>query len=98
MSRGIPSVATGVGGIPQVIKNRETGFLVDVDDENALSNVLCDLLESQELRQSVGAAGRNRVALEFNVRHSIDRLVCCYEGLVSREEPQVGNEYEYLHG
>lgn len=55
---GVPSVATAVGGIPEMIKEGETGFLVkDTDVEAAADRLIC-LLTNEKLRQQYGEAAR----------------------------------------
>lgn len=81
MARGIPTVATPVGGVPQVIEDGVSGFLVDVDDVDALSDRLNILLDKPGLRENVGAASRNTVARFFNVGGSIKQLLALYRAL-----------------
>lgn len=81
MARGIPTVATPVGGVPQVIEDGVSGFLVDVDDVDALSDRLNILLGKPGLRENVGAASRNTVTRLFNVGGSIKQLLALYRAL-----------------
>lgn len=81
MARGIPTVATPVGGVPQVIEDGISGFLVDVDDVDALSDRLNILLDKPGLRENVGAASRNTVTRLFNVGGSIKQLLALYRAL-----------------
>lgn len=81
MARGIPTVATPVGGVPQVIEDGVSGFLVDVDDVDALSDRLNILLDEPGLRENVGAASRNTVTRLFNVGGSIKQLLALYRSL-----------------
>lgn len=81
MARGIPTVATPVGGVPRVIEDGVSGFLVDVDDVDALSDRLNILLDKPGLRENVGAASRNTVMRLFNVGGSIKQLLALYRAL-----------------
>ena len=81
MARGIPTVATPVGGVPQVIEDGVSGFLVDVDDVDALSDRLNILLDKPGLRENVGPASRNTVTRLFNVGGSIEQLLALYRAL-----------------
>lgn len=81
MARGIPTVATAVGGVPQVIEDGVNGFLVDVDDVGALSDKLAILLMEPGLRKKVGAASRDSVARSFGVDKSIKQLLVLYRVL-----------------
>ena len=81
MARGIPTVATPVGGVPRVIEDGVSGFLVDVDDVDALSDRLNILLDKPGLRENVGAASRTTVMRLFNVGGSIKQLLALYRAL-----------------
>jgi glycosyltransferase involved in cell wall biosynthesis len=64
---GRPVVATCVGGIPEVVVDRETGFLVERDDVAALVARIQALVDDAGLRQRMGAAARARVEQHFTV-------------------------------
>ena len=81
MAHGIPTIATPVGGVPQVIEDGVDGFLIPVDDERRLSELLCRLLGDPELRRNVGSAGREKISREFDVEKNIARLVDLYSEL-----------------
>jgi glycosyltransferase involved in cell wall biosynthesis len=61
MSYRLPVVATGVGGIPEIMANGQMGLLVEPGDVLGLTAALQKLLLSTELRQKMGGAGRERV-------------------------------------
>lgn len=82
MARGIPTVATAVGGVPQVIEDGKSGFLIDVDDVDGLAVKLLILLDSQQSRASIGSAGREKIKQEFSVEGSIDKILNVYESVV----------------
>jgi glycosyltransferase involved in cell wall biosynthesis len=64
MNVGRAIVATGVGGIPEIVKDGETGFIVDVGDVSALADRLRKILTDGALRERFEAA-----ALEFARAH-----------------------------
>jgi glycosyltransferase involved in cell wall biosynthesis len=66
-----PVVATAVGGVPDVVVDGETGFLVPPGDTQAIAERLELLAGDPALRASMGATGRERVLR----RYSVDRLV-----------------------
>ena len=75
---GTVSVATRVGGLPEVIEDTATGFLVEPESPAALADALMRTLRlPPEDRQRMGAAARRRIAEHFN--H--DRTVTDYEDL-----------------
>jgi glycosyltransferase involved in cell wall biosynthesis len=60
-ARGVPVVAPRIGGIPEAVRDGETGLLVPSDDWPALADALLRLIGDPELRRSLGARGRTWV-------------------------------------
>jgi glycosyltransferase involved in cell wall biosynthesis len=71
LAAGRPVVATRVGGVPDVVRDGEDGYLVDAGAVDQLADALARLAEDGALRERMGAAGRARVL----PRYSVDRLV-----------------------
>jgi glycosyltransferase involved in cell wall biosynthesis len=72
-----PVIATTVGGVPEIVVNRETGILIPAKNIESLANAIIDLMQSSEKRSVMGLKGRERVAEHF----SIERMVENYENL-----------------
>ncbi|HET6714088.1 MAG TPA: glycosyltransferase family 4 protein [Actinomycetota bacterium] len=62
MSWALPSVATRVGGIPEMVEPGETGLLVPPDDVDALAAAVVSLIRHPEWSRRLGAAAASRVA------------------------------------
>ncbi len=60
-----PVVATRSGGIPEIVCDGETGFLVDIGDVAALAARVAELIDDSGLRTRMGEAARERVKAEF---------------------------------
>jgi glycosyltransferase involved in cell wall biosynthesis len=75
MTLGLPVVATSVGGIPEAVLHNETGLLVPPRNAAALGEALGTLLDSRELRDRLGARGRQRVDQDFSPPRQIERIV-----------------------
>jgi len=58
MACGLPVVATRVGGVPEIVRHGENGFLVQPGDVDALVTNIGTLAESRALRHKMGAMGR----------------------------------------
>ena len=71
LAAGRPVVATRVGGVPDVVRDGEDGFLVDAGATDDLAERLARLAHDPELRGRMGEAGRSRVL----PRYAVDRLV-----------------------
>ena len=60
-----PVVATSVGGLPAVVEDGVTGLLVPPRDVHALADAIVTLLENEDLRHKMGAAGRHKLDREW---------------------------------
>lgn len=65
MACGLSQVGTSVGGIPELIVDGETGFLVPPRNPTALGRAIRKLVEDQECRRSFGAQARKKAVAEF---------------------------------
>ncbi len=61
-----PVVATNVGGIPEIMKDNETGFLVEKGDANGWIEKLSLLINDEQKRKTMGEEGRKFVEKNFN--------------------------------
>ncbi|UPQ79662.1 glycosyltransferase family 4 protein [Flavobacterium azooxidireducens] len=61
LALGLPVVSTNVGGIPYMLKNRETAMLVSDSDSKAMANAINELIENPELAQNLSNNGRKLV-------------------------------------
>jgi N-acetyl-alpha-D-glucosaminyl L-malate synthase BshA len=80
MCFGVPSVATAVGGIPEVIESGEHGLLVAPGDADAIARAIEALLGDPARRAQMGAAARRRAAERFTP----EMIVPQYEALYRR--------------
>ncbi|MBL4763617.1 MAG: glycosyltransferase [Gammaproteobacteria bacterium] len=65
MSFSIPSIATSVGGTPEILKHQSTGILSESDDTNELTQAMTALTEDPTLRVEYGKNARNRYETKF---------------------------------
>ena len=73
----IPVVATEIGGIPEVINNRETGLLAPSKDYLKLSEAVMELIENKELKEKLIKQGRES-ALRFSPQHIVPQIAEVY--------------------
>jgi len=91
MSYGKPVVAFNVGGIPEWLKNGETGFLVKPYDVKEMAEKINYFLEHPDVAREMGMRGRKRVEQEFNKENHITRLLEIYrEASDARAQPPDG--------
>jgi glycosyltransferase involved in cell wall biosynthesis len=74
MASGLPVIATQVLGVPELVRDGESGLLVPPGRPEALAAALRRLARDPELRRRFGAAGRATVAEHFDVRDSAAQL------------------------
>ncbi|MBM3269292.1 MAG: glycosyltransferase [Candidatus Sericytochromatia bacterium] len=79
MAAGLPVVATPVGGVPEIVQDGETGFLVPPGDAGALAARLAALLADARLREQMGAWGRLRASRHFSLERMATRFEALYE-------------------
>jgi N-acetyl-alpha-D-glucosaminyl L-malate synthase BshA len=80
MCFGCPSVATAVGGIPEVVESGVSGVLVDSSDPAVIARALQELMGEPERRRAMGLAAQARAKARF----SADAIVPQYEALYRR--------------
>ena len=78
-----PAVCSAVGGIPEVIKDGETGYLVPPKDPLQLAAGLLKLLRDPQTARRMGSAARARVEAEFDLDCSIAAAQQAIEDVVS---------------
>ena len=74
-----PCVASGVGGILDVVKDGVNGFLVEPADAPALAEAIGRLIEDDALRQKLGRQGREYVEENFSWRKKAEEIIDVYE-------------------
>jgi glycosyltransferase involved in cell wall biosynthesis len=82
MAAGRPVVAFASGGLPELIRHGETGFLVPKGDVAGLASAIQQLLTDPARRERLGAAGR-RVAAGFTTEARVDALSDIYERIAA---------------
>lgn len=77
-------VASAHGGLPEMLRDGETGVLVAPDDPHGLARVLAGLAEDPARRAALGAAAREDVRRRFSTQLMLDRIQGLYDHLVTR--------------
>lgn len=85
MSSSRPMVATRVGGIPELVEDGKTGFLVERGDAQAIADGILRLISDPELRKRMGQAGREVAEAKFDLKRNVERVVTSYG--ISVKEP-----------
>jgi glycosyltransferase involved in cell wall biosynthesis len=81
-SSGLPVVASGIGGITDVIEHGQSGLLVEPADPAAIASALDELLRDDNLRRSIARAARQKVTERYSWDSVAQRLETAYESVV----------------
>ena len=82
MAMGLPVISTYHGGIPELVEEGVSGFLVPERDADALAQKLGYLLDHPETWAEMGRAGRTYVEQHYDLHKLNDRLVNIYQQLL----------------
>jgi glycosyltransferase involved in cell wall biosynthesis len=78
MAYSKPIVATRVGGIPELVADRESGYLIERGDRKAMADRILALVKQPELRSVMGRNGRERVEAQFDLQKNVSQLIQVY--------------------
>lgn len=81
MAHGLPCVATRIPGNTDLIRDGETGLLVEPSDPAALARAICRLVESPALRETLGRAARAHVESHLDMDVVAGRYASLYREL-----------------
>ncbi len=78
---GKPIIASNVGGLREIIINGDTGFLVQPQNVEALTQVASCLLQNRELRYKIGETARQHIVSNFHIDNYIASLINIYNNI-----------------
>jgi glycosyltransferase involved in cell wall biosynthesis len=81
---GKPVVAFNVGGVNEAVRNKETGFLLELGDTGGLADKLLLLLRDEGLRKKMGTAGRSFVSRNYTWDLCAQRMLNLYSEALSK--------------
>jgi glycosyltransferase involved in cell wall biosynthesis len=87
MAIGRPVIASRVGGLPELIANGITGFLVAPGDVNELSTAIAQIAANRDFLASMGVAAWERVRSHFTAVRMAAETVALYERILNRDVP-----------
>ncbi len=85
MMAGLPVVATSVGGVPELVENNKTGFLVPSDNPEKMAEAIDRLLENKELRIKMGKEGQRKALKEFTLERMIAQTQNLYQEVLNKK-------------
>ena len=82
MSMGLPSIATRLAGIPEVVLDGETGYLTEAGDVQGLADAVRRIWSDESGYQRMAAEARNLMATGFDKRHQFKAFLDCFEEML----------------
>ena len=84
MALGLPVVATNLGGVPELVRDAETGIVVPPNDPGRIADAVADLIAAPETRAAVGRAAFEEASARFDVAAFADAFATHIEQVVRR--------------
>ena len=84
MAAGKPVVATAVGGIPEMIDDGRTGFVVPKENSDALAEAIRKLLDSKELRSQIGTEAKKAAEARYKPEVAARKTLDYYYSILSK--------------
>jgi glycosyltransferase involved in cell wall biosynthesis len=88
MAAARPVVATSVGGVRDAVEHGVTGLMIESGDVAGLTDALAQLLESAELRETLGSAGQQRARTRFTAAVVVPSVSELYRQLADVDHPR----------
>ncbi len=80
----LPVVATNIGGIPELINDGVTGYLVEPKDSIGLADKLEELITNKDLREKMGKEGRGFVIKNYSWQSCINKMIFYYNQVINQ--------------
>lgn len=84
MACATPVVACNSGGSPELIENGVSGFLIPVNDSQALVSRVSELLSKPSLRKAMGDNARRRIEESFSVERVLPKMIAAYNDAIAQ--------------
>lgn len=84
----VPVIASNIGGVPEIVRNHETGLLVAARNHKAIAEACLFLMKNRHIRTTMGIAGRNLIVDEYSWQDSIKTMSAIYLSMVNVNEGQ----------
>lgn len=91
MLYSLPVVSTREGGIPDVVIDNETGFLVESENPLMLAEKIGVLLEDEKLRYHMGKKGFERLINNFTLKHFEENICNTLLQIIEKNNPKKSN-------
>jgi L-malate glycosyltransferase len=83
MACEVPVIATRVGGLPEVVRTGETGYLVELGDTSAMAEHAVEILSDKSRQRAMGVQAREWACSQFNTNKVIPQYEALYERVLN---------------
>jgi glycosyltransferase involved in cell wall biosynthesis len=78
---GCPVICSSRGGLPEIVKHNETGFVVDPERPERIADAIKAFVQNRDLVRTMGAAAQTRAHTEFSMQRFVSEFIQVLEGL-----------------
>lgn len=78
----VPVIVSNVGGLPEVVENNNTGFIVEKYDYLQAASHLEKLISDKKLREELGKNGRKMVNKKYNFYYNLEQMIEVYNSSI----------------
>jgi glycosyltransferase involved in cell wall biosynthesis len=96
MASATPIVVTRMGGMPEVVQEEISGYVIQQRNFETLSDRICMLLEDERLRRRLGTTGRSIVEQHYTARIMTAKHLSVYDQVLSGRSVSVGPAAGYV--
>lgn len=76
---GLPSIASNIGGVPEIISNQKTGLLINPANHVEMSDAIKKLISNENLRRTIGQNAHRKILQEFSFKKMLQQTLAAYE-------------------
>jgi glycosyltransferase involved in cell wall biosynthesis len=85
MAFGAPVAATSVNGVPALVHDKQTGWLVDPENPIAMQTAIQEAIQSPNLAKQLATAGRQHIEQNFSFHKRMEKMASIYRHLLSKD-------------
>lgn len=89
MAQGIPSIVTPAGGLPEMVEDGVTGFIVPKNNPMAIAEKIVEIYKNRDLAKKIGITARNYLFNKFSVADSVKDHLAFFSSLLEKKPPSV---------
>jgi len=82
MAYAVPAIVTDVGGMPELVEDQVSGFVIPPKDPKAIARAIESMARDQARTKAMGAAARERIGQVFTAERTVDETRAMYNSLM----------------